>query len=159
MDVGDMTFTVTIDDKRQYKLDLGHMLEIHEPKLNEHFKTHSSQYAWVATLAALTAAKVRTLKNDLDHEEAQFGQQLREAAASSGEKITEKAIADQVLLSKRFLQLRRDLIRAEEQVGVCVAAQTAFSQRKDCLLALASNLRAQGAGELTLGAPDKKPKK
>jgi hypothetical protein len=139
----DMTFDVVIDEKRKYNVKLGEMLAIKEDSMNAHLATHPSQYAFVAMLTALSRAKHQRMEADFDLAEAQFMQDVRSKAAENGIKLTEKALENEVIANKRLLQMRRDLISAQEQAEFCSAADQAFRHRKDCLITLAANLRAQ----------------
>ena len=138
-----MTFKVSIDDKRQYDVKLGEMLAIKEESMNRHLAEHPSQYAFVAMIQALSRAKLQRMQSDFELAEAQFTQDLREAAAKDSVKLTEKAIESETLTNKRLLAMRRELISAQEQTDFCSAAAVAFSHRKDCLITLAANLRSQ----------------
>lgn len=137
-----MTFDVVIDEKRKYTVKMGDMLAIREERLNEIMSEHPSQYMWVASLSALARAKRQRMEIDLELAEAQFYTDLREKATKDGVKVTDKAIDHEMSMSRRLLQMRRDLVSAEEQESLCSAADQAFRHRKDCLITLAANLRA-----------------
>jgi hypothetical protein len=144
-----MTFDVVIDDKRKYNIKLGEMLSIKEEHMNKHLAEHPSQHAFVAMLATLARAKYSRMKTDFEVSEAQFMSDIRVKAAEGGIKMTEKALENEVIQNKRLLQMRRDLISAQEQEEFCTAADMAFRARKDCLVTLAANLRAHQ--DTTLG--------
>lgn len=149
-----MTFDVLIDDKRKYSVNLGEMLAIKEEHMDRHLAEHPSQHAFVAMLAVLSRSKYQRMKTDMELAEAQFMSDVRSKAAESGLKLTEKALENEVVQSKRLLQMRRDLINAQEQEELCTAADVAFRARKDCLVTLAANLRA--ARDVTLSVSNPK---
>lgn len=144
-----LTFDVVIDDKRKYNVKLGEMLLIKEEHMNKHLAEHPSQHAFVAMLATLARSKYQRMKTDFELAEAQFMSDVRSKAATEGIKLTEKALENEALQNKRLLQMRRDLIAAQEQEEFCAAADQAFRARKDCLVTLAANLRAHQ--DVTLG--------
>lgn len=136
---------IVIDANRKYPLDLGDMLRFDEAQIDEHLTKQPSLYAWIATLQALASAKRKRLELDLEIAEEQFGQDLRDAAAKSGVKLTENGIKEQKITNKRLLDYRKQLIETEQQEDICKGAAEAFRQRKDCLVTFAANLRAQSA--------------
>lgn len=148
---GELKFTIKIDDKREYKLDLAEMLKIDEANLDQQLADQPSQYVWCGTLSALSRGKRRRMEMDLEIKEAKFAQELREHAASSGEKFTEKSIADQLVMNKGLIADRRALIEAEEQESICDAAKEAFRHRKDCLVTIAADKRAASDTALRVG--------
>lgn len=137
-----LTFDVVIDDKRKYKVELGSMLRIKEEDMNKHLAEHPSQHAFIGMLATLSRSKCQRMKADFELAEAQFMSDIRSKATAEGIKVTEKFLDNEVTMNKRLLQMRRDLINAQEQEDFCTAADIAFRARKDCLVTLAANLRA-----------------
>jgi hypothetical protein len=153
MEPNGMTFEVVIDEKRRYTVKMSEMLSIREESLNQILAEHPSQYMWVYTLLALARSKHQRMKLDLEVAEAVFSSDLRDQAAKTGVKVTEKAIENELAMSKRLLQLRRDLITSEEQETLCEAAEQAFRHRKDCLITLGAQMRATADPTLSVSKP------
>ena len=150
-----MTFEVIIDAERRYTLAMAKMLRIREENMDQHLAEQPGQYQWVASLAALAQAKRRRLEIELEVAEASFVRDLRASAAQQEIRITEKAIEAESAINKRLIQLRSEIVAAQEQEDLCWAAEQAFRQRRDCLVTLAANMRAaQKEPELHVNHPD-----
>lgn len=150
-----MNFEVKISKEREYKFDLEAELEINEENLDEELSSQPQKFAWFATMAAMARAKVERLEYDLEEFELQLDLKIRREA-DKDEKLTEALIKAKVRTDAGRNEKVERLCRAKEQAEIAQAAKDAFSQRKDCLISIGANRRAQFETSLAIRESKKK---
>ena len=136
-----ITMTVTGDF---ITLEYQKELLISEDTINEDLKDQPSYFAWYAVLHEKVIEEASKLKMALELLEAGLADEIRKAAALAGEKKpTEKYISEQILLNLAYQEAQLNLISTQKNLGVLKSVKEAFNHRKDMLITLASNMRAQ----------------
>ncbi len=116
-------------------------LAIDEKLINDELKDQAAKYAWWATLHTMARGKRDELKRKLDLLEAELDGEIRRKLQESGEKATERVIGTQLLQTARYQKLQQQYAEAQQQETVLAVAREAFMQRKDMVVAIATNLR------------------
>lgn len=93
---------------------------------------------WADAQKAASMAKLTR-----DQVEAAIDAEHRMAAASAGEKVTEKVIASRVLLDERMKAVEIELIEAEAQASRARAFCDAVRAKRDMVVSLGSQVRAE----------------
>jgi hypothetical protein len=152
-----MKFQVIIDDKRKYTLKLGEDLAINEEDLDQLLCDQPSRYVRYATIAGMARSKVERLEYKLEELEANLDLAIREkkekqkvTKEEGGEKLTEGKIKSIIITNSTRLALVNELMEAKEQYEISNAAKDASGQKKDCLISIGANRRAQYDSELSL---------
>lgn len=123
--------------------DLSYEVQIDADKLNQALIEQPSKFAYIATVHAAYKGAAEGAKIKLDIASCKMDGLLRQDAVSNGEKVTEAVIAARIKQSKPYTDALKDweeLAGIERQLSVAVES---FRQRKDMLIALASNWRAE----------------
>jgi len=132
-------FNVKFNNKVE-KCEPSKELVMDEARINEDLKEQPSWYSWYATLQEKAESAYATAKLALEITEATVDAEIR---LHVNEKLTEKKIANQILLNVKYQSARLTLIDAKEILGIVKAVKEGFQHRKDCLIALSSNMRIQ----------------
>lgn len=149
MQTEDMKFSVLID--KAYKMDLGKDLEINRADINTELSNQPAMFAWYATIAELAKAKTQQLKTDLELLEAELDQKLRRQwDADANGKMTEASLQAAIKMTPAFQKAQAAYHEAVKNQGMLQVAKIAFEQRKDMLISLASNMRAEGDTQLSV---------
>jgi len=117
----------------EFDMDYEAQLEISEETINEDLKTQASLFAFYAVLSEHASV-------DLNVYEAQLDTGIR---ANAEKKLTEKQVLARLWSDALYIEKTRN-------VGVLKAVVKAFGQRKETVIALASNMRAQLDPEIYL---------
>jgi len=136
-----MNFVVKIDKDRIYKFDLEEELKIERDDLDSQLGEQPSKFAWFASMCAMAHAKAEKAEYRLKQYEAEIDLKIRESKGDA--KLTEAAIKAKVMNDSERLALVNRLIAAKEQYEIVQAARDAFDQRKDCLISIGANRRAE----------------
>lgn len=153
------TFTVALDEKNKHLIDAAKLVQVREETIDEHLAEQPSVFLRIACLTAAASALADRLEADLDVEEATKAQKLRAGAASRDIKVTDKAVAEQMTMDRDLIDLRRALGRANEQVELLKAVKEALIHRKECIITLAADLRANRDVDLRINEKSSKGKK
>lgn len=129
----------------EMELDYEEELRLNEETINEDLKKQPSLYAFYAVLSEKAHAELNESKLALEVHEAVLDSQIRK---QSDKKPTEKQIQAQILLEPSYQEARMDVIRATKQLGILKGIKDAFNHRKEAVIALASNMRAQSDPEI-----------
>jgi hypothetical protein len=130
--------------------DLQKEVEIDGERLNSCIIEQPTKFAYIATVHAGYKGAAEGAKVKLDLVSSKMDALIRQAAAEGGEKITEAVVASRIKQSNKYLeamQAYEELSNIERQLSVAVEA---FRQRKDMLITLASNMRAEMDNQLSL---------
>jgi len=132
-----------------FKVKLADKIELCEPSkelamaeqmINEDLKEQPSWFAWYAVMQERAEFIYLQAKFALEITEAQADARIR---LTSTEKLTEKKIANMVMLDEAYQSARMEVAVWKETLGKIKAVKESFQQRKDCLIALSANMRTQ----------------
>ena len=142
------------DLRKKYRKEL----KIAEETINEDLKNQASLFAFYAVVSELANDELSQAKLKLELVEATLAKTYRDKKLVTGEKVTEKIIQEAVALDKNRIKAVTDLNEAKKSVGVLKAIKESFHHRKESVIALASNMRAQRDVEFYLKKEDYKKK-
>lgn len=138
---------VKLGDK-EYDLKYEEELKCSEDTINEDLTDQPSLFAWYAVLQEMAEEVYSRARMEFEISEAQLDAQYRKEAADKKEKVMEKQILSKIVLNDTHIALRNVMIEAKKNVGTLKAIKDSFNHRKETLIALASNMRAQADPEL-----------
>lgn len=135
---------VSLDlDGVEFQRDLADDVPI-SSAIDEEFMEQSDRFAWWATVVELARDKVARTKYQLDRIYALKDHSVRLDLTANKAKITEKIVENSVITSKEYQECMFELLEAKKQLGLAQAGKEALIQRKDMLISLGANLRAEG---------------
>ena len=137
-------FNVKIED-RVFECDPETELKLDEVTINDDLKDQPSWYAWYASLQERAEAEYQMAKFALEITEAETDARIR---ITSEKKPTEAQLKAMIVLDEDCQKARLAVIEAKKIVGILRAVKEAFQHRKECAIALASNMRAQADPEI-----------
>ena len=140
---------IKLGDK-EYDLDYQEELRASEETINEDLIQQPGLFAWYAVLHELAEEEYARSKMALEMAEAELDAHYRKDAADKKEKIMEKQVLSKVMLDDKYILLRDTMITARKNVGTLKAIKEAFAHRKETVIALASNMRAQADPDIFL---------
>ncbi len=136
-------------DISEVKLDFEHDLKIDTANLNDELMRQPALFSRWAVLAVEARAERDSLEEKMKVTDAQLDAEFRQEAIEIGDKITEKKLFSKILLDPRHTLAMNDCLEARKAADILqVGAREAFSQRKDCLISLAANLREEHDSDL-----------
>lgn len=121
-------------------------VEIDDPNmadLDSEFVTQSGQFYYLAAAHAWAERHEKGAKYDLECAYAQLDKEYRQTL--SGGKVTEKVIESNILTDARYVAMQNKYLDAVENTGVLRAACEAMRQRKDMLVQLGAQRRAEAS--------------
>lgn len=136
--------------KKLRSLDLAKELDINEVDINEQMMTQPRMFAWVAVLSKLAADTKRRKKAGLKVAYAERDKHWRIYREDHNLKVTDKVIDADILRDKVYQAAQGELHDAEFNADVLDVAVQAFDQRKDMLISVGANIRAEGDTNLSI---------
>jgi len=133
-----------------HRSELAKDLDIDRLNLSEEFEKHSKRYAWYATAYELCLDKERRLKAELGRAYAHLDAQARANMTSNGIRISEKKVENMVITASDYVALQEEYHEAQRMTGLLKAARDAMISKKDCLVSLGANIRAELASDPSL---------
>lgn len=134
----------------EYASTLEQDLHIDRSNLSEEFSEHSSRYAWYSTAYELALDYENRLKTALERLYAKLDVEARTSFELNGVKATEKKIENHVLMHPDYVAVADAYNDAKLQTGLIKAARDAMIMKKDCLISLGANIRAEMASDPSL---------
>ena len=143
---------------KETEIDLSGDLEINLGDINESFIDQAAKYAWYGTLCNNARLELERIKNELaakiEYKDkslyALLDKRSREEISAIGEKITEGKVESWIYDSQEYQaimhsinSLRENTITAEYSYNMLYTAVQAFNQRRDMLISLGANIRAE----------------
>ena len=125
-----------------------------EETINTDLMDQPSLYTWVSVLKEEADAEYQEKKMSLDLVEAELDSKYR----TRMEKPTENKIAKAIIRDDDYIESKTEVIQARRAVGILKAWEEGFRQRKEVLIALASNFRAQMDTDLHINRESKRKK-
>lgn len=124
-------------------MDLKNCLSIDPTAIDEEMVRQPAIFAYFCEQRRLAEQETKQRKLALDVRIAHVERQIRLEAQARGEKLTERGIEVQVTLDESVNSLRLEIIRHEANLSKFDAIIKALAQKKDLLIALASNQRQE----------------
>lgn len=112
-------------------------------EISEALCIQARKYAEVARYHAMARALVEELSDNIRILEADLDSDVRESITKSGGKVTEDKVKAGIRVHPKLIAVQKELQSAsltEKLLGTIVQA---YTQRKDCVLELARNYRAE----------------
>lgn len=125
-------------------------LKIDRTNLSEEYASHSTKYAWYSTAYELALDYEQRCKAKLARVYAQEDVKARANMKAASVRVTEKKVENTVITSVAYVQAENEYFEAKKQTGLLKAARDAMIHRKDCLISLGANLRAEMASDPSL---------
>ena len=138
--IGEQTFP---NNLREH-VSLGHQ------HIQTAFVEHAELFAWYATAYELASAHESKLKTELGRKYAILDANARQQAKQAGVKMTEKMVENTVITSPAYRALEDDYLEARRDAGLLKAAKDAMIHRRDMLIQMGANYRAEGASDISL---------
>ena len=136
----------------QLKADLAY----NEATIGEATMQQASLFAHYASLASRASHQYDTSKNAMELAEAVIDKELRDAAAATGQKLTEAAISKAVVLDARYQDAQKRVTNAKLIMSLCDQAREAFRQRMFMLIQAGKDQMVERQGELRQMELDKR---
>jgi len=143
-----------------YKKDL----VIDKFNLDDAWEDQALKFCEWAEKAVEAAFERDKAKENLDVVRAELDGKIRSNAIEAGEKITETAISNKIILDKKYQEANQQVIDAMRNVGILNVAREAFDHRKKALekltdLHLSSYWSEPKEGKITKEVREDKDKK
>lgn len=120
---------------------------INDDCLDVEFLNQPERFSWWSTFENLKRAEVAELKNDLTELDARLGFAERIRLKDAGIKGTERMIEEHVITHPEHKTLQSKLQEAQKQLGQAIAGRQAMEHRKEMLISLGANYRAEGQAD------------
>ena len=132
------------DDRTTYTYILPDVVKMSDNEnMSRDLKEQAGKYLWFSSLCARLAAKRDNISNHLKELQASKEMFYRRQAEVNGDKTTEAKIKAMVDADAEVNKVKSFLSDAEGELSICYSIRDAFSQRKDMLVALGANWRAE----------------
>jgi hypothetical protein len=138
--VGDVQYSSTLEDD----------LHIDNANIAEAYLTHSNKFAFYATAYELALDHETRMKARLDQVYALLDEQARQELQAKGLKVTEKMVENVVITSDDYKTTQERYFEAKKNTGLLRASKDAMMARKDMLVSLGANYRAEINSDPTL---------
>ncbi len=136
--------------EKTYKRDLSGDLFIDQGDINSSFVDHAQKFAWYATIYELCSDYESKLKNELGRLEAQLDYEVRMEFEGASLKATEAKVKNTIITRPDYVKAQEALREAALNTGLAKAARDSMMHRKDMLVGLGANYRAEGMSDLSL---------
>jgi len=115
--------------------------------LNDEFVEHSRRFAYWSTLYELAAASEARLKTVMEQTYAHVDAMVRRDATASAIKLTERMVTNSVITHELYKGVQEEFQDAQLTTHLLKVARDAMIQRKDMLVGLGANFRAEAASD------------
>ena len=129
---------------KEYDLQYLQELQVAEETINENLKDQPALFAFYAVLEEVAEAEYVEAKLRVEIVEAQLDYEYRKTS----EKVTENLIRNKIRCDDKYLSAVVAMNDAKKNTGILKAIKDSFSHRKEIVIALASNMRAQMDSEI-----------
>ncbi len=143
-------FDVFIIGKTQFPNRLEEHLAVNQSVLSEEFANHAELFAWYSTAYELAASHEAKLKEELSRAYAHVDARVREDARGAGVKVTEKVVENTVVTHPIYQEVQEEYLEAKRNTGLLKSARDAMIHRRDMLIQLGANYRAEGVSDISL---------
>jgi hypothetical protein len=137
-------------DGADFSRELSDDIPIQSPDLDMEFVEQPERFAWWATVVELAKDRMARTKYQLERIYALKDHAVRLELTEAKAKITEKIVENSVVTSKEYQECMLDLLETKKQLGLAMAGKESMIQRKDMLISLGANLRAEGSSNISI---------
>lgn len=123
---------------------------INRSDLSNEFAEHAERFAWYATAYELASDEELRLKEHLARVYAQVDAHVRAEAKAAATKLTEKMVENTVITHPKYVQVQEKYLDAKRNTGLLKAARDSMIHRRDMLISLGANYRAEGRSDISL---------
>lgn len=127
----------------EYYAEVNQSLLIIGSDIVEELMKQTQRYAYFAGIAAYAQKRFDEISSKLDRYTSIIRKQKQEQLTSSGAKVTEKLLDAYVLSLPEYKELEDEKIEASYKLNLAKNLVTALSHRKDMLIQLSANTRAE----------------
>lgn len=147
---------------KSFSRSLAEDSQVNGGDLQEEFLRQAELFAWWATMFELAKDKLSQLKTELSRKTAEIDYKIREdtkarniditlKSEKDGKKpvllkLTEPMIENMTKSEQAYVEIENDLLNAKKQLGLLQAGKEAMVIKKDMLISLGANMRAEGMG-------------
>ena len=149
VDIQGFKITVRTPDGKTSQLT-GRDLQIDPTNINDQLSKQPALYAWFATVHEMARTKREQVENELELLYSTLYREIKNQTA--GMKVTEKETEAIIETNPKYTGTKNRLLDLHDQERIAAVVRDAYSHRKDCLITLASNLRAQWDTDLSIKA-------
>lgn len=125
-------------------------LEVARETINKNLTEQASYFAWYAVLSEMAEAEFKAAKLELELTEAELDSTLRKNKKEIGEKFTEGSLGAEIKSDEKYVVAMLRMNEWHKNMGIVKAIKEAFAQRKDVLISLSSNMRAERDVEIMI---------
>jgi hypothetical protein len=129
----------------EYESSLLEDLKINRADLSTEFSDHPKKYGWYSTAYEIALDEEQRAKAGLERAYAILDVQARNNMTAAGVKPTENKVKNVVITHKEYVEKQDDYFSKKSEAALIKAARDAMIHRKDCLVSLGANLRAEAA--------------
>lgn len=129
--------------KNTYRSTVDEDLFIDQTNLADAYAFHPKKFAFYSTGYELAVNHEAKLKVELERTYARMDEIARRMLADSGKKFTETMVESVVITSEDYRFIQDAYLEAQKQTGLLRAARDAMIHRKDMLVSLGANYRAE----------------
>jgi hypothetical protein len=141
------TFTV---DETEYENTLHEHLRINRGNLSGDYEKHSEYFAYWSTLYELALDHQTRAEIDLERLYAIIDAEKRSQLGLTGGKVTEKTVENAVITDDRYIAAQVIVLDAKRNTGLLKAGRDAMIHRRDMLVSLGANYRAESKSDISL---------
>lgn len=134
----------------EHEYDLTADLFINTGALNDDYTTHAERFAWYATAYELAEQELESWKAVKGLCYARKDAEFRAQQEALGKKVTEKSVEAYVMQDAEYQNVASKYLDVMRSVGMMKAARDAMMHRKDMLVGLGANYRAEGTSDVKL---------
>lgn len=135
---------------QEYPCEYEDELKCSEETINEDLKNQPSLFAFYAVHQEMAEQELRECKLALEILKAEVEGEIRKKCLEEKVKPTERYLDEQIAINESYIAARIAVDEARRAVGYLRAIKDSFIHRKDMLVTLASNMRAQADPEIFL---------
>lgn len=136
-----LRFKVTLG-KKVYEIDLSKELEFNPNNIQKEVCTQASKYAWFSSLHESSRYLLKCKERDLEELYSDLEYELK-TSWKHRFKPTENSVKNCILRDQRYRNLRRQVEKLQYQTNQLLAAKKDFEMRKDLLIQVSANNRAE----------------
>lgn len=131
---------------KTYKSNLAEESIITGENINKAIMEQPGLFAWYSVICS----KAKRLVDLKKAEKKKLYAQLDKRYRNELEKVTDKSVEQAIERDIKYLNLNKEVIDAEYSYNIAYAAVDTLKQKKDMLITLASNMRAERDSDITL---------
>lgn len=142
--------SITIQDK-EFNIELlTNAVEVDSSNLDAEFARHCKLVMIAGFAYEKSLANANRLEVELERAYASLDCQIREQAKMANVKLTEKMVENSVIGHVEYQELQDRVLQAQEATAMLKVARDSMQHRRDCLIGMSANHRAEMQAEPSL---------